>query len=111
MQRLMLDMTQSELGRQIGVTFQQIQKYEKGVNRVGASRLQHIAKVLGVSVSFFFEGIIPEGTKAPSDANEANRLMTTRDGLSLAQNFLRIKSVQVRRRIVALAQDLASSQS
>ena len=56
MRRLMLDMTQTELGDGLGLTFQQVQKYEKGSNRIGASRLQHIAEILQVPISFFFEG-------------------------------------------------------
>jgi transcriptional regulator with XRE-family HTH domain len=56
MRRLMLDMTQEKLGHALGLTFQQVQKYEKGTNRISASRLQHISHILQVSVSFFFDG-------------------------------------------------------
>jgi transcriptional regulator with XRE-family HTH domain len=113
MQRLTLDMTQSELGREIGVTFQQIQKYEIGKNRVGASRLQHIAKVLRVPVGFFFEEIMAEDTQPASDGTQPNyneivQLMATRAGLSLAKNFVRIKRAGLRRSIAALAEELAS---
>jgi transcriptional regulator with XRE-family HTH domain len=54
MRRLMLGMSQEKLGEKLGLTFQQVQKYEKGTNRIGASRLQHIAQILKVPVSFFF---------------------------------------------------------
>ena len=57
MRRLMLSMSQEKLGEKLGLTFQQVQKYEKGTNRIGASRLQHIAQILKVPVSFFFEGV------------------------------------------------------
>jgi len=56
MRRMMLGISQDFLGKQLGLTFQQVQKYEKGVNRIGASRLQHLARILGVSELFFFEG-------------------------------------------------------
>ena len=56
MRRLMLGMSQEKLGEKLGLTFQQVQKYEKGTNRIGASRLQHISQILKVPVSFFFDG-------------------------------------------------------
>jgi transcriptional regulator with XRE-family HTH domain len=115
MRRLTLDMTQSELGREVGVTFQQIQKYELGKIRVGASRLQQIAKVLGVPIGFFFEGIMAEDTQPAPDGAQANyneivQLMATREGLSLAKNFMRIKRAELRRGIIALAEELASEE-
>src|SRR5436189_681918 len=68
LRRMMLGMSQEKLGESLGITFQQIQKYEKGTNRIGASRLQHIARVLTMPVSYFFEGapgmaaaLMPEG--------------------------------------------------
>src|SRR5262249_1247095 len=96
MRRMMLNMSQEKLGDALGLTFQQVQKYEKGTNRIGASRLQQIAQILQVQVSFFFEGA-PHALghsgmgEAPSPAYVADFLATS-DGLSLTKAFMRIKS-------------------
>src|SRR5262245_15708621 len=92
MRRMMLSMSQEKLGDALGLTFQQVQKYEKGANRIGASRLQHIAGILQVPVSFFFEGSpVQEGgsshsssgmNEAPSPAYVSDFLATS-DGLAL----------------------------
>jgi transcriptional regulator with XRE-family HTH domain len=97
------------------LTFQQVQKYEKGTNRIGASRLQQISQILQVPVAFFFEGapIVPgefapaPGTQeAPSPAYVSDFLATS-DGLSLTKAFMRIKDAKLRRRIVDLVQQMA----
>jgi len=112
MRRLMLGMSQEKLGDGLGLTFQQVQKYEKGTNRMGASRLQHISQLLQVPVPFFFEGAPhlpgqPEGIgDAPSPAYVFDFLATT-DGLALTKAFMRIKEPRLRRRIVALAEEIA----
>lgn len=110
MRRLMLGMSQEKLGERLGLTFQQVQKYEKGTNRIGASRLQQIAQILQVPVSFFFEGAphSPGGgmSEAPSPAYVADFLATS-DGLSLTKAFMRIKSNKLRRRIVDLVEQIA----
>jgi transcriptional regulator with XRE-family HTH domain len=95
MRRLILGMSQSKLADGLGLTFQQVQKYEKGTNRMGASRLQHISHILQVPVPFFFEGA-PQLTgqgfgQAPSPAYVSEFLATT-DGLALTKAFTRIKS-------------------
>ena len=113
MRRMMLNMSQEKLGDALGLTFQQVQKYEKGTNRIGASRLQQIAHILQVPVSFFFEGAphIP-GTptsgmsEAPSPAYVSDFLATS-DGLSLTKAFMRIKNSKLRRRIVDLVEQIA----
>jgi transcriptional regulator with XRE-family HTH domain len=112
MRRMMLSMSQEKLGDGLGLTFQQVQKYEKGTNRIGASRLQHIANILQVPVSFFFEGAPkPSGHhasgmgEAPSPAYVADFLATS-DGLALTKEFMRIKSGKLRRRIVELVEQL-----
>src|SRR4249919_3360218 len=110
MRRMMLGMSQEKLGDALGLTFQQVQKYEKGTNRIGASRLQQIAQILQVPVSFFFEGA-PHSTsggmsEAPSPAYVADFLATS-DGLSLTKAFMRIKSNKLRRRIVDLVEQIA----
>jgi transcriptional regulator with XRE-family HTH domain len=115
MRRMMLSMSQEKLGDALGLTFQQVQKYEKGTNRIGASRLQQISQILQVPVAFFFEGApnIPplggstEGMKeAPSPAYVSDFLATS-EGLALTKAFMRIKEAKLRRRIVDLVEEIA----
>ena len=111
MRRMMLSMSQEKLGDALGLTFQQVQKYEKGTNRIGASRLQQIAHILQVPVSFFFEGAPHSAghggmSEATSPAYVADFLATS-DGLSLTKAFMRIKSSKLRRRIVDLVEQIA----
>jgi transcriptional regulator with XRE-family HTH domain len=112
MRRLMLGMSQTKLADALGLTFQQVQKYEKGTNRMGASRLQHIAHILQVPLVFLFEGAPhphgrPKGTaEAPSPAYVADFLASS-DGLALTKAFMRIKEPKRRRHIVALVEDIA----
>ncbi len=112
MRRMMLNMSQEKLGDALGLTFQQVQKYEKGTNRIGASRLQQIAHILQVPVSFFFEGA-PHIPGQPSGMNEApspayvSDFLATSDGLSLTKAFMRIKNSKLRRRIVDLVEQIA----
>ena len=115
MRRMMVQMSQEKLGESLGITFQQIQKYEKGTNRIGASRLQQISIVLGVPVAFFFEGAPTVGpevdgvSEAHSPAYVADFLATS-DGLSLTRNFMRISDPKVRRKIVDLVTAIAGEQ-
>ena len=116
MRRMMLSMSQEKLGDALGLTFQQVQKYEKGTNRIGASRLQQISNILQVPVSFFFEGAPhPPGghstgmSEAPSPAYVSDFLATS-DGLSLTKAFMRIKNSKLRRRIVDLVEQIAGEE-
>jgi transcriptional regulator with XRE-family HTH domain len=107
MRRMMLGMSQEALGEALGVTFQQVQKYEKGKNRVSASRLQHISQVLQVSVPFFFEGA-PGGVDGTADTpSYVNEFIATSVGLALAKAFMRIENAKLRRLIVHLVEDCA----
>src|SRR3977135_1021235 len=115
MRRMMLSMSQEKLGDALGLTFQQVQKYEKGTNRIGASRLQPISNILQVAVSFFFEGAPdnsgsshPQGD-APSPAYVADFLATS-DGLALTKAFMRIQNAKLRRRIVDLVGQIAGEE-
>ena len=114
MRRMMLGMSQTELGTNIGLTFQQVQKYEKGTNRIGAGRLQQIARILKVPVGFFFEGSPREGGAA-SETDQAplpsyvNDFLATSDGLALTKAFMQIKDANLRRRIVSLVQDITDN--
>src|SRR4249919_2143319 len=105
MRRMMLGMSQEKLGDALSLTFQQVQKYEKGSNRIGASRLQQISLILQVPVSFFFEGApLPPGSRpqglgeAPSPAYVTDFLATTY-GLALVKAFMRIENSKLRRRL------------
>ena len=111
MRRMILGMSQSKLADGLGLTFQQVQKYEKGANRMGASRLQHISHILQIPVPFFFEGA-PQLTgqskgngAAPSPAY-VSEFLTTPDGLALTKAFMRIKEPRLRRRIVELVEEI-----
>jgi transcriptional regulator with XRE-family HTH domain len=111
--RRMLSMSQEKLGDALELTFQQVQKYEKGTNRIGASRLQQISSILQVPVAFFFEGA-PDtpGNRAlglmdaPSPAYVSDFLATS-DGLALTKAFMRIADAKLRRRIVDLVEQIA----
>src|SRR5689334_8977492 len=116
MRRMMLGMSQEKLGDALNLTFQQVQKYEKGTNRIGASRLQQIAHFLEVPVSFFFEGapdLAPSngqnGGAAPSPAYVSDFLATS-DGLALTKAFMQIKDTKLRRRIVDLVSHIAGEE-
>ncbi|MBS7539688.1 helix-turn-helix domain-containing protein [Ancylobacter lacus] len=112
MRRMMVSMSQEKLGESLGITFQQIQKYEKGTNRIGASRLQHISSVLGVPVSFFFEGA-PSGMPGVQGFAEGGSpayvsdFLATSEGLALTRAFTRIVDAKVRRRVVDLVEAIA----
>lgn len=112
MRRMMLDMSQEKLGDAVGLTFQQIQKYEKGMNRIGASRLQQFSEILQVPVSFFFEG----GPSAGMGGKQINgaespeyvrTFLATSDGLALTKSFVQIKDKKLRRHIVDLVERIA----
>jgi transcriptional regulator with XRE-family HTH domain len=110
----MLGMSQEKLGGELGLTFQQVQKYEKGANRISASRLGHLSHILQVPVSFFFED-------APKLAGEVNNdgsampdyvsaFLASNDGLALVKAFSRIKNPKIRQRIVNLTNELVGEE-
>jgi transcriptional regulator with XRE-family HTH domain len=114
MQRLLMKMSQEKLGEALGLTFQQVQKYEKGANRIGASRLQQISRTLNVPPSFFFEGapLSSPGPAGPGFAEDNSStyvadFLSTAEGLHLNRAFARIKDVKVRKRILDLVTALA----
>jgi transcriptional regulator with XRE-family HTH domain len=116
MRRIMLGMSQEKLGEALGLTFQQVQKYEKGTNRVGASRLQQISEVLHVPISFLFDG-------GPSGAAGGNGFdggcspvyvsdfLATSEGLALTRAFTRIADAKLRRSIVDLVEQIAAREA
>ncbi|TYR29721.1 helix-turn-helix transcriptional regulator [Mesorhizobium microcysteis] len=111
LRRNMLGMSQERLGENLGITFQQIQKYEKGTNRVGASRLQAIASILEVPVAFFFEdapgGAKVEGLSEESATTYVVDFLSSTEGLRLNRAFVRISDPKVRSRIIDLVRALA----
>jgi transcriptional regulator with XRE-family HTH domain len=115
MRRMMVGMSQEKLGEKLGITFQQIQKYEKGTNRIGASRLQQIALVLAVPVGFFFEGAptpesLSSGLAEPASPAYVSDFLATSDGLALTKAFMKVKDPKVRRRIVELVESIAAGE-
>jgi transcriptional regulator with XRE-family HTH domain len=112
MRRLMLGMSQEKLAGQLHLTFQQVQKYEKGVNRVSASRLQEISRILQVPVPFFFEGAPggSSGTKGPPPTPAyISEFLATADSFVLIRAFTKIKSGHLRRAIVRLVENMADN--
>ena len=115
--RMLLGMSQEKLGERLGLTFQQVQKYEKGINRIGASRLFDLAQVLGVPVQFFYEEaptsaetlpLVPDGFAEKPAENTIVEFLRSRDGLELNKAFVRISDAKARRAIVDLVRTLAN---
>jgi transcriptional regulator with XRE-family HTH domain len=112
MRRMMLSMSQQKLADGLGLTFQQVQKYERGANRIGASRLQQISHLLQVPIAFFFEGA-PNASAPPGSNGSAlsmaqiDEFVSDLDGLRLIRALMRIDNAAVRRRIVMLVQEIA----
>jgi transcriptional regulator with XRE-family HTH domain len=110
LRRMLLGLSQEKLGEALGLTFQQVQKYEKGTNRIGASRLQQISQFLKVEIAYFFEGL--PGEKQPSGFAEEGTsyvmdFLNSSEGLQLNRAFARIKDARVKRRLIALINALA----
>ncbi len=119
LRRMLLGMSQEKLGEHLGLTFQQVQKYEKGVNRIGASRLFDLARVLGVPIQFFYDEA-PNGARgAEAQAGFAEQpnesyvveFLGSREGLELNKAFSRITDPRVRRSIVEMVRALAGDES
>ena len=112
LRRMLLGMSQEKLGEHLGLTFQQVQKYEKGINRIGASRLFDLSQVLGVPVQFFYEELAVAGAGAagfgerPAESY-AVEFLGSREGLELNKAFARITDAKVRRSIVDLVRAFA----
>ena len=112
MRRLMLDFSQTRLADALGLTFQQVQKYEKGANRISASRLQQIAHALQVPIPFFFEGLpdpTNESKKTPNTPSptSVSEFLASPDGMSLTKAFMETKKPKLRHRIVQLVEQVA----
>ena len=112
LRRMLVGFSQEKLGDSMGLTFQQIQKYEKGVNRIGASRLFKLAQVLNVPVGFFFEGLthaeaLPNMGMAEGNTEEfLYEFLNSRDGLELNRAFVKVGDADVRRSVIELVRSL-----
>jgi transcriptional regulator with XRE-family HTH domain len=111
--RMLIGMSQERLGDLLGLTFQQVQKYEKGVNRIGAGRLFEVSRILNVPVDFFYEGL-PTG---PLPANETDaaappvmEFVSSGEGLQLSLAFMKVKDAKVRKRVLDLVKTLADEE-
>ncbi len=114
MRRMLLGISQEKLGNALGITFQQVQKYEKGTNRIGASRLQQISKILDVPPSFFFEGTSFSITRGQQqlvdDSAYVVDFLSTAEGLALTRAFARIYNPKVRKRLIELVSEIADDE-
>jgi transcriptional regulator with XRE-family HTH domain len=115
MRRILVGMSQEKLGEALGLTFQQVQKYEKGTNRIGASRLQAIGNHLGVPVTYFFDGApqleaMVGGFSESHDTSYVADFLSTAEGVQLNKAFTRIKDAKVRRKLVELLSAIAGEE-
>ena len=113
MRRRTLGVSQEKLAEDLGLTFQQVQKYERGANRVSASKLYEIARSLSTPVAFFFEGLNDPTTSAPGEAAQDNAVhdfLMTNEGLELASIFPKVKRTRVRRRLLELVRAMAEDE-
>ncbi len=113
--RMLIGMSQERLGDLLGLTFQQVQKYEKGVNRIGAGRLFEMARILNVPIDFFYDGV--EATRAgqsgmaePEGAPPVMEFVSSGEGLQLSLAFMKIKDAKVRKRVLDLVKSLAEEE-
>lgn len=112
LRRMLVGMSQEKLGDLLGLTFQQVQKYEKGVNRIGAGRLFQVAHILGVPVGYFYEDVVGRETENAAPANDHGtqpvmEFLSSGEGLQLALAFMRIREGKVRKRVIDLVKSLA----
>jgi transcriptional regulator with XRE-family HTH domain len=112
LRRMLVGMSQEKLGECLGLTFQQVQKYEKGVNRIGAGRLYQVAHILGVPISYFYEDVLEQKPDDQAIANDhaappVMEFLSSGDGLQLALAFMRIREPKVRKRMIELMKSLA----
>ncbi len=107
--RMLIGMSQEKLGDLLGLTFQQVQKYEKGVNRIGAGRLYEVARILNVPVDFFYEGVASSGPD-PEAGPPVMEFVSSGEGLQLVLAFMKIKEARVRKRVLDLVKSLAEEE-
>jgi transcriptional regulator with XRE-family HTH domain len=111
--RMLIGMSQERLGDLLGLTFQQVQKYEKGVNRIGAGRLYEVARILNVPIDFFYEGLgaaNQPGAGEDAAAPPVMEFVSSGEGLQLSLAFMKIKDTKVRKRVLDLVKSLAEEE-
>jgi transcriptional regulator with XRE-family HTH domain len=108
--RMLIGMSQERLGDLLGLTFQQVQKYEKGVNRIGAGRLFEVSRILNVPIDFFYEGVNTQSGAEMESAPPVMEFVSSGEGLQLALAFMKIKDVKVRKRMLDLVKSLAEEE-
>ena len=111
--RTFIGMSQEKLGELLGLSFQQVQKYEKGVNRIGAGRLWQAARILGVPITYFYEGLVDPSRAATEPDHvsaEVLQFIASREGMQLTLGFMRIKEPKVRKRVLDLTRSLAEGE-
>ncbi len=106
--RMLIGMSQERLGELLGLTFQQVQKYEKGINRIGAGRLYQVAHILGVPINYFYEGAVEQTNAVNNDMPNppVMEFLSSGEGLQLSLAFMRIKDGKVRKRVIDLIKSL-----
>jgi len=112
LRRMLIGMSQERLGELLGLTFQQVQKYEKGVNRIGAGRLFEVSRILGVPIDYFYEGVIGQqaggGGFAEGEASPpVMEFVSSGEGLQLSLAFMKIKDPKLRKRVLDLVKQMA----
>lgn len=116
LRRMLIGMSQEKLGEMLGLTFQQVQKYEKGVNRIGAGRLFQVAHILGVPIDYFYEGVNGVSEGAPGFAEPGGssppvmEFLSSGEGLQLSLAFMKIKDPKVRKRVLDLVKSLSDGE-
>lgn len=116
LRRMLIGMSQERLGDLLGLTFQQVQKYEKGVNRIGAGRLYDVAGILGVPISFFYENIEEGKSQGAIGFGQSHEplpvmdFMSSGEGIQMSLAFMRVKDVRVRRKLLELIRSLGSDE-
>jgi len=111
--RMLIGMSQERLGELLSLTFQQVQKYEKGVNRIGAGRLFDVARILGVPIDYFYEGIHSQSNEgvAEDGAPPVMEFVSSGEGLQLSLAFMKIKDAKVRKRVLDLVKSLSEEEN
>ena len=115
LRRMLIGMSQEKLGEMLGLTFQQVQKYEKGVNRIGAGRLFQVAHILGVPIDYFYEGVGAQLAGQEGFAEESAppvmEFVSSGEGLQLSLAFMKIKDAKVRKRVLDLVKSLGEEEA
>jgi transcriptional regulator with XRE-family HTH domain len=106
--RTMLGMSQTELGAAVDLTFQQIQKYERGINRVSASTMERLAGALGVPITYFFDGHPPDNGQGPGSEVDLTAFLATAEGFALCKAFQHIESQAMRSAVINLLQGMGT---